>query len=283
MPPRSTPTAREQRLGAELRKLRERAGMTATEAGALLGVDQARMSNIESGRVGISSTRLRTLACNYDCMDAQLVDALAGMTGRRTRQWWEEYRGLLPQALLDLAELEHYAVSMRTAQTATLPGLLQTVDHARVVFGQSIPQLPPHEVEHRTSWRIKRQAVLYGEDPAPYTAIIHEAALRMQFGGREVAKAQLRHILDMSDRENITVVVLPFEAGEYPGAGQTIFYASGAAPQLDTVQLDQSHGPVLLDAEAQLSKYRQLLDRMQAIGLDARKSQDVIQSIIKSL
>ncbi|MBW1604620.1 helix-turn-helix domain-containing protein [Streptomyces sp. JJ66] len=283
MPPRSAPTAREQRLGAELRKLRERAGLTATQAGALLGIDQARMSNIETGRVGLSAPRLRTLACNYDCADEALIDALASMTGRRPRQWWEEYRGLLPQGLLDLAELEHHAAAMRTAQTATLPGLLQTLDHARAVFAHSIPQLPAHEMEHRTSWRIKRQAVLYADKAVPYTAVIHEAALRMQFGGRVVARAQLRHILQVSERENLSVLVLPFTAGGFPGAGQTIFYAHGAVPQLDTVQLDQSHGPVLLDAEAQLQKYRQLLDRLEALALTAEESRDFILGIVKVL
>ena len=116
-----------------------------------------------------------------------------------------------------------------------------------------------------------------------YTAIIHEAALRMQFGGRSVTKGQLRHLLDMGSRENVTVLVIPFSAGEFPGAGQTIFYASGPVPQLDTVQLDQSHGPVLLDMEDQLEKYRTLLDRMEHLALDPPASREFIHTIIDSL
>ncbi|WP_405685383.1 Scr1 family TA system antitoxin-like transcriptional regulator [Streptomyces sp. NBC_00057] len=54
-------------------------------------------------------------------------------------------------------------------------------------------------------------------------------------------------------------------------------------PQLDTVHLDQSHGSVLLDAEAQLLKYRTLLDRMDAVALTPRKSRDFIRRIAQDL
>ncbi|MFJ4205883.1 Scr1 family TA system antitoxin-like transcriptional regulator [Streptomyces sviceus] len=44
-------------------------------------------------------------------------------------------------------------------------------------------------------------------------------ALHMRVGGRAVARAQLRHLLDMSEQEHITIRVLPFDvgpAGEVP-------------------------------------------------------------------
>ncbi|MEV0266984.1 helix-turn-helix transcriptional regulator [Streptomyces sp. NPDC050617] len=283
MPPRTAPTARQQRLGSELRKLRERAGMTASEAGALLGADQARISNIESGRAGVSAQRLRALAQTYDCADRQLIDALTTLTGSRTRHWWEEYRGTLPPGLLDLAEIEHHAVALRTAQTSILPGLLQTSDHARVIFDQGVPPLPPDEVEHRVAHRLRRQGVLCRDTPMPYTAVIHEAALRMRFGGRDVTRAQLDHLVAMSERENVRVLAIPFERGEFPGAGQTILYASGPVAQLDTVQLDQSHGPALLDAADQLARYRALLDRMEELALDRARSRDFIRAIARAV
>ncbi|MCZ9337923.1 helix-turn-helix domain-containing protein, partial [Streptomyces sp. TRM76130] len=62
MPPATTTTLRQQRLGSELRKLRERAGLTSTAAAALLGSPQARISNIEAGRYAVSADRVRTLA-----------------------------------------------------------------------------------------------------------------------------------------------------------------------------------------------------------------------------
>ncbi|WLW53948.1 helix-turn-helix domain-containing protein [Streptomyces sp. YU58] len=283
MPVRTNPTARQLRFGAELRKLRERAGLTSTEAARLLGIKQAQVSNMETGRVAVSADRVRTMACQYDCPDKALVEAIAGMTGERRRGWWEEYREILPSGLLDLAELESHGTALRTAHTSGIPGLLQTLDHSREIFRQVVPELSPPEVEHRASFRIKRQAVLFRKTPIPYQAIIHEAALRMRFGGREIAKQQLKHLLKMSDHPNISIHVIPFDAGGYPGSGQPIYYVHGPVPQLDTVQLDQSHGIALLDAEAQLDKYRKVLDRLMALSLIELESRALIHSVIQSL
>ncbi|MFC8736173.1 MULTISPECIES: helix-turn-helix transcriptional regulator [Streptomyces] len=283
MPVRSNPTARQLRFGAELRKLRERAGLTSTEAARLLGIKQAQVSNMETGRLPVSADRVRTLACQYECPDKDLVEALAGMTGERRRGWWEEYRGILPPGLLDLAELEHHGTALRTAHTSGIPGLLQTLDHAREVFRQVVPDLSPPEVEHRASFRLKRQAVLFRKDPLPYRAIIHEAALHMRFGGRDVTRRQLKHLLKMSEHPNISIHVIPFDAGGYPGAGQPIYYVHGPVPPLDTVQLDQSHGIALLNAEAQLDKYRMVLDRLMSLSLIELESRALIHHIDRTI
>ncbi|WP_405907847.1 helix-turn-helix transcriptional regulator [Streptomyces sp. NBC_00828] len=280
---RTNPTGRQLRLGAELRKLRERAGLTSTGAAELLGMRQAQVSNMETGRIGVSAERVRALACQYECSDKALVEAVAGMVADRKRGWWEEYREILPSSLLDLAELEHNAQSLRTTITARIPGLLQTVDYAREIFRQGVTELPPPEVEHRLSFRIKRQAVLFREDPTPHEAIIHEAALRMKVGGSSVARQQLQHLLGMSDREHITLRAITFDVGAYPGSGQSIYYAHGPVPELDTVHLDQSHGLTFLDAEAQLHKYRILFERVEAVALDPDKTRDLISNVIHDL
>ncbi|MET8489358.1 helix-turn-helix transcriptional regulator [Streptomyces tendae] len=283
MPVRSNPTARQLRFGAELRKLRERAGLTSTEAARLLGIKQAQVSNMETGRLPVSADRVRALACQYECPDEELVEALAGMTGERRRGWWEEYRDILPPGLLDLAELEHHGTALRTAHTSGIPGLLQTLDHAREVFRQVVPELSPPDVEHRASFRLKRQAVLFRKDPLPYRAIIHEAALHIRFGGRDVTRRQLKHLLKMSEHPNISIHVIPFDAGGYPGAGQPIYYVHGPVPPLDTVQLDQSHGIALLNAEAQLSKYRMVLDRLMSLSLIELESRALIHHIDRTI
>ncbi|MFJ1749910.1 Scr1 family TA system antitoxin-like transcriptional regulator [Streptomyces sp. NPDC088116] len=161
MTARPSPTARRIRLAAELRKLRERAGMTASAAASLLGTSSGQLSNVETGRFGVSADRIRAMARAYDCQDQAYVEALTLMTGDRSRGWWEQYLDVLPVGLLDLAELEHHAVAPRTAYTAHMPGLLQTADHARVVFQQVVPELSPPEIEHRVSHRVKRQDVIY--------------------------------------------------------------------------------------------------------------------------
>jgi transcriptional regulator with XRE-family HTH domain len=284
VPPTNSPTLRQRRLGAELRKLRERAGLTATGAAELLGVNQARISMIETGRTPISADRLRSMAHVYDCTDEPLIDALAAMTGRRTRGWWEEYREHVPVALVDLAELEHHASALRVALLIHIPALLQTTDHARALFRAVVPPMRQYEIEHRLTHRMKRQGVLHRVDPPPYTAIIHEAALRMNFGGPGVARGQLKHLLDMSELPHVTVRVIPFGTDQFPTTGQSFDYVEGLVTQLDTVQLDSHHGACeFLDAEAQLSKYRSVLNRMESCALDPVETRDLIHHIIRDL
>ncbi|CAM5608055.1 XRE family transcriptional regulator OS=Streptomyces alboniger OX=132473 GN=CP975_16560 PE=4 SV=1 [Streptomyces alboniger] len=230
MAARTAPTARRLRIGIELRRLRERAGMTAAEAARSLGTTQAQMSNIEANRFGISAERVRTLAHIYGCTDHALVDALADMAADRTRGWWEEYRDALPSRLLDLAELEHHATALRVTQVINIPGLLQTPEHARALFREAVPALRPHEIEYRISHRIKRQAILHREQPPPYTAIVHEAALRMQFGGRKVAKAQLKHLTEVSEQTDVTVRVIPFNGTSFPTTGHAVDFFRGPYP-----------------------------------------------------
>ncbi|MFE0047422.1 DUF5753 domain-containing protein [Streptomyces albireticuli] len=193
--------------------------------------------------------------------------------------WWDRYRGALPGGLLDISELEAHAQRLRTAHTVHIPGLLQTIDHARVIFGAVVPPLPEKELEVRLVHRMERQRILFRDDPPDYYGIVHEAALRMQFGGTAVARAQLEHLLHMSELSHVTLRVLPVARGVFPGAGQTLVYAEGPVPQLDTVQIDSTHGPDFLYAEAQLSKYRAQLDWMERLAMEPDDSRRFIEDI----
>ncbi|MDJ1133768.1 helix-turn-helix domain-containing protein [Streptomyces iconiensis] len=274
---------RQRRLGTELRRLREQADLSATAAGAQMGSSQSRVSSIESGGYAVSADRVRAMGREYRCADRELIEALARMTGGRTRGWWDEYRDILPAGMLDLAELEHHASSMRIASVIHLPGILQTREHARAVISDVVPPLEPYEVEHRGSYRIKRQAVLHGEHPVEVTAILHEAALRMDFGGPDVARAQLTYLLEMAERDNVTLRVIPFGSGTFPSSGQGIIYLGGEVQHLDTVQLDTDHGSEFLDTQPQLARYRHTLDRMEALALAPAGSQDMIDRIQRDL
>lgn len=282
MPPRTTPTQRQMRLGSELRRIRTDAGMSTEAAAGLLGVDRGKISNMESGVRGISEDRLRTLACNCDVTDTKYIEGLVELAQPRPG-WWERYRGSLPQGFLDISETEARATRIRGANTVHVPGILQTSEQAMAIFRAVVPALPEHEVALRLAHRSERQQVITGDEAVPYVAVIHEAALRMQFGGPVVARAQLEYLLEMSERDNITLLALPFAHGAFPGAGQTVVYAEGAVPRLDTVQVDSSHGPTFLHSDAQLAKYRAQLDLLEGLALSPEQSRDFIRRIARQL
>ncbi|PZG82904.1 transcriptional regulator [Streptomyces sp. NTH33] len=283
MTTRRTPTERQKRLGAELRKMRLAAGVTTEYAAGLLGIDRTRLSNMESGIRPFSADRIRTLACNYSCADSGYVDALVAIAENKERGWWEQYRGTLPAGLLDIAELEWHATRVRTVQFMHVPGLLQTEDYARGVFAAVLPPLSRLEVELRVAHRMERQQVFERPGPLPYVAYIHEAALRMRFGGDDVTRHQLDHLAAQSERDGIDMRVIPTNVSGFPGAGHALLYADGVVPQLDTVQLDSAHGPEFTSAEAQLSKYRAHLDWMDDAALPPAASRDLIRTVAREL
>jgi transcriptional regulator with XRE-family HTH domain len=282
-PAKLPPTIRQRRLGAELRRLREHADLSATRAGELFGATQSRISNIESGGYAVSAERVRALARLYECNDERLIEALTHLTGGRTRGWWEEYHEILPSHWLDLAELEHHASFLRVGTIIHVPGLLQTPDHARAVMADAVPVMAPYEVEHRVSHRMKRQGILSGADPTPLTAIIHEAALRMGFGGVHVARAQLEHLLKRSEEPHIRIAVIPFGARTFSSAGHSIDQFGGEVPELDTVQLDTDYASFFVDASAQLARYRTTLDRLAECALATAASQDLMRRVMRDL
>ncbi|WP_073945862.1 helix-turn-helix domain-containing protein [Streptomyces kebangsaanensis] len=283
MPRRQQATARQVRLGAELRKLREAAGLKGREAAELLGTDSAQVSQLECGLAGVSEARVRRMAAHYDCTDHELIDALAAMASDRTRGWWEEYRGLLPSSFLDFAELEHHATFLRVVEFMFVPGLLQTEDYARAVFSSRIPELPSEELELRVRHRMQRKVILEGPAPTPYEAVVHEAAFRIRVSGRSTARAQLARLMELAEADHITVRVIPFDLDDFGGTWNAMMLAGGAVPKLDTATRDAPHGTGFVDSEAQLGVFRTLFRRVEAASLDPERSRDFIHRLAKEM
>ncbi|MFI1565076.1 helix-turn-helix domain-containing protein [Streptomyces sp. NPDC020490] len=280
---RKEPTARQQRLGTELRKLREAAGLKGREAAALLGTDSAQVSQIEFGTAGVSEERVRRLAAHYACPDVDLIEGLAAMASDRTTGWWEEYRGHLPTSFLDLSELEHHAAYRWDVDFLHIPGLLQTEDYARALFSYMNPDFPETELERRVEHRMRRKVIIERPSATPYRTVIHEAALRIMVGSRTAARAQLARVLELSEADHITVRVIPFGLTGFAGAGSAMVYAGGPVPQLDTVVRDGPHGTAFVDAEAQLGRFRTLFRRVEAVSLEPGRSRDFIERLAKEL
>jgi transcriptional regulator with XRE-family HTH domain len=283
MYPRAQPTARQERLGAELRKLREAAGMSSREAAGLLGANPVTISQIESGKKGVSAERVRRLAANYACGDGPLIDALAAMAEERTRGWWEDYRGVLPAASLDLAEMEHHATFLRSVEIVHIPGLLQTEDYARAVFSYTLPELPPSELKAWVAHRTQRRVVIDRYPSTEYTLIIHEAALRIRVADRRTARNQLRLLLDQSEREHVTLRAIPFDRDGFAGANFSMTYAGGPVPQLDTALRDSPHGSAFVHAQAQVGRLDSMFGKAEQASLDPEASCDLINRIALEL
>jgi hypothetical protein len=257
--------------------------MSAREVVGILSSTSAQMSQVEAGLSGVSEERLRRLAALYGCGDEALIEALVEMATDRTRGWWEEYRDVLPPEFLDLAELENHARFIQVIATAHVPGLLQTEEYARAVFGYWVPPLPDSELELWVAYRMRRQQLLSRDSAVPYEAVLHESVLRTRVADRRVARAQLDELVRQSERPSVSVRVIPFEVDGFAGASSSLVYAGGRVPMLDTVQRDTPYGSAFLDAAAQLHDMRTLFRKVEEASLDPIRSRDFIHRLSKEL
>lgn len=282
MATRTIVTARQERLGAELRKLREQAGVTAREAGAVVGLDQAKMSHLEAGKITVSEKRARALTAFYGVQDAALIEALVERASERSLGWWVKYRGRMRQGALDLAELEWHASSLQSVQIVHVPGLLQTEEYMRALFGYVVDELGPYDLDMVVAFRRQRGEVLVRDNPPSFTVLVHEAALRMRVGDRKVARGQLDSLLAASDQPAITIRVVPFEVEGFGGMGYSMLYATDRHG-FDTVQVDQVHDGSFFHAEDQLAKYRNRWRMVESAALGPQETRDFIHRIAREL
>jgi hypothetical protein len=257
--------------------------MSAREVVGILSSTSAQMSQVEAGLSGVSEERLRRLAALYGCGDEALIEALVEMATDRTRGWWEEYRDVLPAEFLDLAELESHARFIQVIATAHVPGLLQTEEYARAVFGYWVPPLPDRELELWVGYRMRRQQILLRDSAVPYEAVLHESVLRTRVADRRVARAQLDELVRQSEHPGVSVRVIPFDVDGFAGASSSLMYAGGRVPMLDTVQRDTPYGSAFLDAAAQLHDMRTLFRKVEEASLDPIRSRDFIHRLSKEL
>ncbi|MFD7578565.1 helix-turn-helix domain-containing protein [Kitasatospora sp. NPDC059817] len=279
---RANPTLRRRRLGSQLRRLREQAGLGGSQLAQRLEISPGQMTQMETAKIGVSPERIRMVASACSCVNQPLIDALSEMASDRRKGWWEEFRGTLTTDFPEVAELEGHAARLALCTTTYMPGLLQTNAYASAVFARVFPPLSVDDIKVRTAFRIRRQAIVRCGS-TPMQAFIHEAALRMQFGGPKVLGDQLEALLEDSERSGISVRAVPFAVDTFPGAGENLTFAEGAVPELDTIQMDVSQGALFFDPPADLAKHRAIFSRLDSTALSEEESRDFIRSIMKEV
>ncbi|MFE7115663.1 helix-turn-helix domain-containing protein [Streptomyces sp. NPDC057654] len=262
---RTNPTQLQRRLGRELRQLRVRSGMSAIDAGALVGLGGPHLSHIEAGRTAIPEPKLRTLTRAYGCKSGTYVEALVAMARGDQGGWWRGFRHDVDARALDLAELEAASPSFSGVETVNMPGLLQTPEYAKALL--ETRNRDADATRRFCEFRLRRQEVLT-RDPAPnYHAIIHEAVFHMYFVDPEVLRRQLTHLIDVARLPNITIQIVPFRSGPLPAVGGPFVLFGGAEPELSTVYMEHDVGADFLSTPEHIARYRTIFDRLSVLAL----------------
>ncbi|MER5886529.1 helix-turn-helix transcriptional regulator [Streptomyces sp. NPDC001941] len=280
---RTGPAVRRRKLGEELRGLRQASGLTSRAAAQLLGWHQSKISRIETGTSGVRPRDVSRLLDAYGVGDPRLravLEALAGAGNGEGQGWWHAYRGVIPQQYRDFISLESQASAARTLETSVVPGLLQTPDYARAVTRAALEGMPETTVSSLVEVRLARQEVLRSDPPLQLNAVIDEAVLRRQVGGRGVMRGQLRRLVELALLPHVRLQVLPFAMGGYVGlTGPFVIFSFPNISDLDVVVLDQLTSSLYLERKEDLDAYSAAFRTMQAHALPPRHSLDLISVI----
>ncbi|MFF3561132.1 helix-turn-helix domain-containing protein [Streptomyces sp. NPDC002574] len=278
------PAVRRRKIGSELRRLRDTAGLTSGEVALRVGWHQSKVSRIETGRSGVRPEDVTALLDAYGVRDQRLRDMLAALAGGEgvRRGWWHEYREELPSAYRDFISLETDACRARTLETTVVPGLLQTPDYARELTRSVLPQLGPRQVATLVDVRMTRQAVLRASPPLELWAVLDEAVLRRRVGGPEVMAAQLSHLVELGSLPHVHLQVLPFSAGGHIGVtGPFVIFSFPRIADLDVVVLDQLTSSLYLDQQEDIRAYGAAFNRLRSHALSSEQSLSFITGIGK--
>ncbi len=251
-------------LGTQLRRLRERRGITRETAGDAIRASHAKISRLELGRVGFKTRDVADLLTLYGVTDDQERDAFLTLVRRANEPgWWHQYGEVLCSWFETYLGLEQASSVIRTYEVQFVPGLLQTEDSARAVIELCQLHSSPDEVDRRVALRMARQDLLTQPEAPDYWAVLDEAALRRAPGSRAALHTQIRHLLEMAELPNVTLQVLPFHAGGHAAAGGPFTILRFAEPDLpDIVYLEQLTSAVYLDKKRETDNYLLVMDRL---------------------
>ncbi|MFL6076934.1 MAG: helix-turn-helix domain-containing protein [Mycobacteriales bacterium] len=271
------PLVRRRRLAVELRRLRAASGQTLEEVADYLECSPAKVSRIENGQVTVRIQDAKELLDLYDVAGDQREALLEMVRQARRKGWWHPYADLVkPETGLEkLLSLEDEATALYVHETNLVPGLLQTTGYTTFLMN-SRDDYPPAVLDRYVDLRMRRQQVLERPDAPALHAVLDEAVLRRRVGGPKVMKDQYEALIAVSERPNITLRVLPFDAGPHQAMGFAfhLFEFSGTDPQV--VYVEHLEGAAFVEQLEEVARYRAAFTQASGYALDPERTREFI-------
>ncbi|GGS79140.1 transcriptional regulator [Streptomyces badius] len=270
-------------LGSQLRRLRESRGITREAAGYSIRASESKISRMELGRVSFKARDVEDLLTLYGVADEAERDSLLGLAREaNVAGWWHSYGDVLPGWFQTYVGLEGAASLIRIYEVQFVHGLLQTEAYAHAVVSRGMRGASPAEIDRRVALRLERQKVLVSERAPAFHAVLDEAALRRPYGDREVMRAQLRHLIDMSEQSNITLQVMPFSHGGHAGeSGAFTMLRFPESDLSDIVYLEQLTSALYLDKPEEVAQYEKAMAALAQEGPSPEESRDLLRGLLQ--
>lgn len=278
---RTSPTVRRRRLAIEMRKLREAAGMTMEQVAKELECAASTISRIEAAQSSATPRTIRDILNVYGVTGEERQALIKLSREARQKGWWHQYSDVEPGSYIGL---ETEAASIRTFEALLVPGLLQIPEYTEAVIRAVRPNLGHDDVRRRAEAREARQALLTGDDPPEFWAVLDEAAVRRHVGSPAVMRQQLAHVAELGKLPHVTVQVVPFEAEAHAGMDGAFTILGYPEPtDRDVVYLENAISGLYPEKPEEIRHYTMLFDHLRAAALKPDKSLALIRRLSKEL
>jgi len=278
-----SPVVQRRRLRAELRKARLEAGLTQEQVAAAMDWSLSKVIRIEAGSVGVSTNDLKALLRHYQLGDPDRTNELVALArASRERAWQSVYRDVAAPGLLQLIGYEAAASIERNFEPILIPGLLQTDEYARAVIREFVgKQAPAESVDTLAEIRMRRQEQLDKEDPPLLFFILDEAVVRRLIGGEAVMRRQIRRLIEMAGRPNVTIEIVPSNAGAHPGLkGPFVILQFPDPADDDVLYLESARGDLVIrDDPEEVVAYREAFEELRGLSLGPERSTDYLVNL----
>lgn len=279
------PNLRRRELGRELRQLREQAGKKVADTSKYAGLTVTTINRIEGGKQVILPRNVRLL-CQFYGVEAPLSDNLVRQAEESNeRGWWAMYSDTMPEWFEKFVGLESDADELWNYSATEVDGLLQTPEYAEAFLGL-LPDREPAETKRAVDLRQARQErVNCAKSPTRLHVVHDEAAMRRMVGGAAVMRGQLRYLVEAAQRPNVTVQIVPFSVGAYPGGGSafSMLRFPEGFDDMDAVYVENQRGAVWLERPTDIEHYVKVFSRLRDVALGPEKSVEFMDSLASSL
>ena len=274
----ATNTVRRRRLGIALREFRRAAKVSMEDAAEVISVHKTTISRMERGQAATKPLYVSALLDHYK-VDGDEKAMLVELAKEASKPgWWRAFVGVVDERHLDHIALESEASRISTWEPVLIPALLQTEAYARAVLERAgVESLTHEQIDRRVQARAARKERLLSDSPTALVAIFDEGALRRPVGGHDVLCGQLAHLLELAKMPNITIQLIPVDAGAHAGVTGSVTlldYESDEDPPV--AFLETVGGDLYLDEPGELKVCRAVFDALRSDALSPAETEQRI-------
>lgn len=250
-----------------LRFCRMQRKLTGDLLGEVLGCSKSTVSRLETG------------ALQLDADQALLLDRHWNTGGIFSFLVWYATLGHDPDWFRQYVDLEGNASVIKTWQVDLVPGLLQTPDYARSCLAAGNLK----DAEVALEQRLSRQRLLDQENSPMLWFLLSQTLLELPCGGPDVMKAQLAHIVELSQRPNVGVRIVPKSVGHHPGLDGAFMLMTLKDPHMEVAYVEAPGGGRLASGTAEVASYALRYDQIGQHALPESLSRDLIKRTMEAM